>query len=90
MRISNTTELKVLAKTARKSTDGSKEYYNLAVIQGGECGNVSCTKDVFDVVLEDNAYLFETIFNTEYKSISFARVLQEKPSRSSGGSASSK
>lgn len=86
MRILTTTEAKVLAKTARKSQDGTKEYYNLAIIQGGECGNISCNESIFKEVKEDTMYMFESVFNTEYKSFALSRILNDCPAPASSPS----
>lgn len=86
MRILTTTKAKVLAKTARKSQDGTKEYYNLAIIQGGECGNISCNESIFKEVKEDTTYMFESVFNTEYKSFALSRILNDCPAPASSPS----
>lgn len=76
MKIANQTKCKVLAKNSRTGNDG-KTYYDIAVLCGSEAGNLSCKEEVYNSVTELGDYVFETIYNTEYKSFSIARILQD-------------
>lgn len=67
--------VKVLAKEATTSKDGQNEYYKLAVLIGSECGNVSCTKDVFDNVVADQKYTIGATYNDQYKSFKLDTVV---------------
>lgn len=67
--------VKVLAKEATTSKDGQNEYYKLAVLIGSECGNVSCTKDVFDNVATDQKYTIGATYNDQYKSFKLDTVI---------------
>lgn len=78
MKITNVTRVKVLAKASRQSTsDPSKTFYQLAIMSGSEAGNLSCSAEVYNLVEEMHDYDFETTFNTEYKSFSITRLLQD-------------
>lgn len=50
MKINSTATLIVLAANETPSFDGKNTYYNLALMQNGEVGNISCTKEVYEVV----------------------------------------
>lgn len=76
MKIVNQTKLKVLAKNSRTGSDG-KTYYDIAVLSGSEAGNLSCKEEVYNTVAELGEYIFETIYNTDYKSYSITRILQD-------------
>lgn len=69
--------LKVLAKESTKSQDGQNTYYKLAVLSGVEAGNISCSKDVYDLVAPDKLYDIAGIYNTEYKSLKLEIVTRE-------------
>ena len=66
--------VKVLAKEATTSKDGQNEYYKLAVLIGSECGNISCSKDVFDSVAPDKKYTLCATYNDQYKSFKLDMV----------------
>lgn len=66
--------VKVLAKEATPSSDGKNTYYKLAVLVGAEAGNVSCSKEVFDLVEVDKNYDLSAVFNSEYKTFKFEKV----------------
>lgn len=66
--------VKVLAKEATLSSDGKNTYYKLAVLVGAEAGNVSCSKEVYDLVEVDKNYDLTAVFNSEYKTFKFERV----------------
>lgn len=61
-------KVRVLAKDATASKDGQSTYYKLAVLVGSECGNISCSKEVYDEVIADKLYSFKAIYNDQYKS----------------------
>ena len=46
----------VAGKSSKRSQDGTKEYYNVAIVQEGEAGSVSCTQDVFMAIEPMNQY----------------------------------
>ena len=71
--------VKVLAKEATKSKDGQNEYYKLAVLIGAECGNLSCSKEVFDTVTADNTYNIGATYNDQYKSFKLDTVIPFAP-----------
>lgn len=67
--------VRVLAKETTKSKDGSNEYYKLAVLVGAECGNLSCSKDVYDCVEADHKYTLGGTYNDQYKSFKLDTVV---------------
>lgn len=66
--------VKVLAKEATLSSDGKNTYYKLAVLVGAEAGNVSCSKEVYNLVETDKSYDLSAVFNSEYKTFKFEKV----------------
>lgn len=79
----NIDKVRVLAKDATASKDGQSTYYKLAVLIGSECGNVSCSKEVYDTVEPDGLYNVDATYNDAYKSFKFdfahLYVKEEKP-----------
>lgn len=61
-------KVRVLAKEATPSKDGQSTYYKLAVLLGTECGNLSCSKEVYDEVIPDKLYTVKATYNDQYKS----------------------
>lgn len=74
--ISRAENVRVLAKTSEKSRDGQSTYYKLAVLQGAECGTVSCSEEAFNMVENDKVYDFATTFNDAYKSYKIDKVVK--------------
>lgn len=66
--------VKVLTKESTKSQDGNSTYYKIGIMSGSELGNMSCSKDVFDMVETDKAYDIAATYNSEYKSFKFEKV----------------
>lgn len=80
MKIYGQTKAKVLSKAEpTKSRDGQSTYYKLGIQVGSECGMVSVNADIYDFVLTDNPYIFETVYDDQYKSFRFNRLLSEPP-----------
>lgn len=75
MKIGTSAKLQVLAKTTGEYNN--KPTYKIAVIQECECGTVSCTKDLYDAVQIGKTYNIEMVYNDQYKSAQFTRVLSE-------------
>lgn len=75
MKISNSTRVKVLAKSSRTSNDG-KTYYQIAIMNGAEAGNLPCTEEVYNEVSEMCDYSLETVYDTDYKYFRAIHVLQ--------------
>lgn len=73
--VSTVKNVKVLAKEATQSKDGNNTYYKLAVLCGSECGNVSCSKEVFDAVVPDKSFDIVATYNDQYKSFKFDGVV---------------
>ena len=81
MRVIGTSKLTVLSKMENKSQDGTKTYYKLGVLSGSEAGMVSCSEEIFGQVKEGTSYIFDTVYNDQYKSFNLSRLV------SNGGSA---
>lgn len=68
----------VAGKSTKKSQDGTKDYYSLAVVQDGEAGSVSCNQETFLAVEPMNQYVLGAEIN-EYQgklSLRIVGVLQ--------------
>lgn len=50
MTINSEAIVSVLAINETPSSDGKSYYYNLAIMDGGEVANLSCTEDVFNLI----------------------------------------
>ncbi len=70
MTLTANAKMMVISKNERESRDGKTKYYNLAVVQDGQAGNISCTGEVYDLANElmKEADLLLT-YNDEYKSL---------------------
>ncbi len=70
----------VISKNENQSRDGKSMYYNLAVVQDGQAGNISCTKEVYESILElmKEAELLLT-YNDEYKSLRITGISMSLP-----------
>lgn len=67
----------VISKNENESRDGKSMYYNLAVVQDGQAGNISCTKEVYDLIIELMKEVeLQLTYNDEYKSL---RITGLKP-----------
>lgn len=75
MRIQSSGKVLVLAKNEREGQNKQK-YYNLAVLIGGEAGNLSCTEEAYNTavaaLVNDAAYEY----NDQYKSF---RIISAQP-----------
>ena len=71
MKIKNVTE-KLFIVTKKETVgknDPNAKFYKLGVMtESDELGEVSCGKDIFDLVEKGKEYVFAVEFNTEYKS----------------------
>lgn len=69
MKITNKTSVLVLAK---KETNGIKDpnqkYYSLVIMQDADAGSISCTKEVYDGVVDGKVNVLDTEFNQKYES----------------------
>lgn len=75
MNIQSTAKAMVLAKNEKPSIDGKNTYYNLAIMVGGEAGNISCTEDAYkfaEIGVENELAL---AYNDQYKTL---RVLDAR------------
>ena len=68
MKVTGTVRAQVLAKNTTKSQDGKNTYYNLAVLIGGEAGNLKCLEDVFDCANVGEVTDFGYEFNEQYNT----------------------
>ena len=66
--------VKVLTKESTKTQDGNSTYYKIGIMSGSELGNMSCSKDVFDIVETDKSYDISATYNSEYKSFKFEKI----------------
>ena len=68
----------VISKNENESRDGKSMYYNLAVVQNGQAGNISCTKEVYDLINELMREVeLQLTYNDEYKSLRITGVAGE-------------
>lgn len=66
MKITSFIQVSVLGKESKVSESTGKESYSLAILQGNEAGNISCTKDVFDVVKPLHTYTVSAVYDDKY------------------------
>lgn len=78
MRIQSVGKVLVLAKNERDGQNRQK-YFNLAVLIGGEAGNLSCTEEAYETAVEhlENEVTYE--YNDQYKSFRIISAQPEKP-----------
>ncbi len=69
MTITANAKVLVISKNKTPSRDGKTTYYNLAVMQNGQAGNISCTEEVYDRVAEMKETEINLTYNDEYKSL---------------------
>ncbi len=76
----------VISKNENESRDGKSMYYNLAVVQDGQAGNISCTKEVYESIPElmKEAELLLT-YNDEYKSLRITGISMALPAPKPSG-----
>ena len=77
MNIIGTSTILVLSKFKTKSADGTKEYPTVSLMVGNEAGTMSCSEEVFNAVDSGKTYMVESVYNEQYKSFKFSRVLQQ-------------
>ncbi len=70
----------VISKNEKESRDGQTKFYNLAVVQDGQAGNISCTKEVYESMVElmKETELLLT-YNDEYKSLRITGISMSLP-----------
>ncbi len=69
MTITANARVLVISKNETPSRDGKTTYYNLAVMQNGQAGNISCTEEVYDRAVEMKETEINLTYNDEYKSL---------------------
>ena len=66
MKIVNTTKAMVLKKNETpRFDDATKFTYSLLIMQDEDAGKVSCPKEIFDMVKENEIVTFITVYNPE-------------------------
>lgn len=66
MFLSCQTSIRVVSKFAKEATNG-KTYFHLGVVSpDGNIGDISCTSDVFNSVIENKSYIAHFNINTAY------------------------
>lgn len=66
----------VMGKNETPSKDGKAIYYNLAVMQDGQAGNISCPKEVYDMVQPMFSYDCELAYSEQYSSLRLVGVYE--------------
>lgn len=81
MKITATINVSVLGKEAKKIESTGRDSYSLAILQGNEAGNISCTADVFDAVKPLHSYAVTAVYDDKYNymRVSGVDVRTEKP-----------
>lgn len=81
MKITANINVTVLGKEANISESTGRESYKLAILQGSEAGNISCSKDVFDVVKPMHSYVVAAVYDDKYQYMKLSSVdlKTEKP-----------
>ena len=81
MKITANINVTVLGKDSTVSESTGRESYKLAILQGSEAGNISCTKDVFDVVKPLHSYTVAAVYDDKYQYMKLSSVdlKTEKP-----------
>lgn len=76
----------VISKNEKESRDGQTKYYNLAVVQDGQAGNISCTKEVYESVTElMKEEELQLTYNDEYKSLRITGISLSLPAPKPSG-----
>ena len=74
------TTVMVLARNETQSNDGKTSYYNLAILTDeGQAGNLSCTKDVYELVEPMKVQTFVAEYNDVYKSLRLLKLDMQTP-----------
>ena len=69
MNMTSVAKVTVLRKVEKKGvTDPTKTYYSLLAMQDSEAGALSCSKDVYDQVSENQVVSLFMAFNEKYGS----------------------
>ena len=68
MKVTSIVKAQVLAKNKTKSQDGKTDYFNLAVLIGGDAGNLKCTEDVFERAQIGEVAEFGAEYNDQYNT----------------------
>lgn len=81
MKITANINVAILGKESIVSESTGRESYKLAILQGSEAGNISCTKDVFDVVKPYHSYAVSAVYDDKYQYMRLTSVdlKTEKP-----------
>jgi len=79
MKITANINVTVLGKEANISESTGRESFKLAILQGSEAGNISCSKDVFDVVKPMHSYVVAAVYDDQYMKLSAVDLKTEKP-----------
>ncbi len=79
MTITANAKVLVISKNETPSRDGKTTYYNLAVMQNGQAGNISCTEEVYDRAVEMKETEINLTYNDEYKSLRIIGVGMATP-----------
>lgn len=72
----------VAGKSEKKSQDGTKDYYSLAIVQDGEAGSVSCNQETFMAVEPMNQYVLYAQINEYQGKLSFRIIGVLQPTTS--------
>ena len=75
MKVSSIVKAQVLAKNTTKSQDGKSTYYNLAVLVGGEAGNLKCTEEVFERAVIGEVAEFNAEYSDQYNSFRLTQYI---------------
>ncbi len=86
MTLTATAKMMVISKNERESRDGKTKYYNLAVVQDGQAGNISCTEEVYDLINELMKEVeLQLTYNDEYKSLRITGISMALPAPKPSG-----
>ena len=78
MRITNVAKVKILGKTKTQGVkDPSKNYFGILVMQDADCGSLSCTEEVYNMVKENETVNLITEYNQKYESYRVTGVQQK-------------
>lgn len=77
MRLVSTMKAKVIAMGTTKSKDGQTTYYRVTILQGMESGMLSVPEDTYKLITPDKEFVFNTEYNSEYKSFRITGIAAE-------------
>ena len=78
MKITNVAKVKVLGKTVTNGVkDTSKRYYGILVMQDADCGSLSCSEEVYNIVKEGETVNLITEYNQKYESFRVTGIQQK-------------